>query len=217
MEFFQPILTIREEEVDDFVLTIVEAEAVPSGMFATVAGIEELVGVARKVAKTFYFILHSMTLHEVHDDCNTILVGFVNELLEFFRCTKTATCSKEGAYVVTETTVIGVFLNRHNLEAVVTFLDDTGKHIEAELFVSSYTLSILSHTDMAFVNKERIALGFELRLLPLVFFLWRPNLSRENLGFFVLHYATHPRRNTFAATAFPIYFEFVEVAMLHRL
>ena len=77
------------------VLAIVEAETVPSGMFATVARIEELVGVASKVAKTFYFILNCMTLYEVHDYGNTVLMCFINELLEFFRRTETTAGSEE--------------------------------------------------------------------------------------------------------------------------
>ena len=54
----------------------------------TVAWIEILVGVASQIAQAFHFILDGMALHQVHDDSDTVLVGFINELFEFVGCTR---------------------------------------------------------------------------------------------------------------------------------
>ena len=52
-------------------------------MLAASAGIEELVGVAAVIAESLHLILHSVTVHEVHDNHDACLVRFVNQLLEF--------------------------------------------------------------------------------------------------------------------------------------
>ena len=76
--------------MDDFVLSVVEAKAVPSRMFATVAGIEILVRVAGKVAQAFDLVLDGMALHQVHNDRNAMLVGFINEGFQLFGSATTA-------------------------------------------------------------------------------------------------------------------------------
>ena len=72
------------------ILAVVEAETVPSWMLATVAGIEILVGVARKITKTLNLILHSMAVDNVHNHRNTVLVGGVDKLFQFLWCAETA-------------------------------------------------------------------------------------------------------------------------------
>ena len=60
VELLQPILTVREQEVEHVVLTIVKAERIPCRMLMTITGIEELVGIACKISESLDFILHSM-------------------------------------------------------------------------------------------------------------------------------------------------------------
>ena len=59
-------------------------------MFATVAGIEILVRVAGKVAQAFDLVLDGMALHQVHNDRNAMLVGFINEGFQLFGSATTA-------------------------------------------------------------------------------------------------------------------------------
>lgn len=135
MIFREPKLAVGEEEMNHFILSIVEAKTVPCWMLMTVAWIEILVGVASQIAQAFHFILNGMALHQVHDDSDTVLVGFINELFEFVGRTETAGSCKETAHVIAKTTIIRMFLKGHYLEAVVAFLNDTRQDILAKFIV----------------------------------------------------------------------------------
>ena len=213
VELFQPILAIGEEEVNDFVLAIVEAKAIPSGMLATAARIEELAGVTAEVAQTLYFILNGVALHEVHDNGNAHGVRLVNQLLEFLGSAETTGGCKETAHVVTETAVVGMLLQGHNLETVVTFLSNTREDQFAKLVVRAHLLGILRHTDMAFINKEWIALGSEGFFLEDVGRLGIPYLRREYFGLLILNHAGTPSGNALTAAALPIDLHFVELSV----
>ena len=60
MEFFQPVFAVGQQEVYDFILSVVETERIPCRMFAAVTLIEVLAGIAGKVAQTFHFVLYSV-------------------------------------------------------------------------------------------------------------------------------------------------------------
>ena len=60
VELLQPVLAVGEQEVDDVVLAIVEAERIPCGMLVAVAGIEELIGISTEITKTLHLVLHGM-------------------------------------------------------------------------------------------------------------------------------------------------------------
>ena len=84
----EPELTIGKQEVQHLVLSVVEAQAVPSRMLTTVALIEILAWVTGKVTKTFHLVLHSMTVHDIHDNGNTCFVGSIDEFLQFLGSTE---------------------------------------------------------------------------------------------------------------------------------
>ena len=60
VEFFKPILAVGQKEMEHFVLSVIEAEAVPSRMLVSLARIEILVRVAGKIAQTFQLVLHGV-------------------------------------------------------------------------------------------------------------------------------------------------------------
>ena len=59
-------------------------------MLVAVTGIEILVGVAGQVAQSFHLVLHGMGVYDVHDDGNAVLVGRVDEFLQFLGCAEAA-------------------------------------------------------------------------------------------------------------------------------
>ena len=79
-ELFEPIAAVAEQEVDYFVFAIVEAEAVPLVVVATITGIEILVGVSAEVSKSFVFVFHCVAVNEIHNHGYAHVVGFVDEL-----------------------------------------------------------------------------------------------------------------------------------------
>ena len=59
-------------------------------MLVTVARIEELIRIATEVAESFHLVLHGVRVYDVHDDGNAVLMGGVDEFLQFLGRTETA-------------------------------------------------------------------------------------------------------------------------------
>ena len=100
MEFGEPILTIREQEMYNLVFAIIEAETIPSWMLVAIARIEILVRVASQIAESLHLILHGVRMHDVHNHGDAILMGCVYELLQLFRGTEATAGCKEATYVI---------------------------------------------------------------------------------------------------------------------
>ena len=141
--------------MDNIILAVVEAQAVPGRMFVTVTGIEELIGVAAEIAEAFHFVLDGMAVDDIHDNRQPHFMGGVNELLQIFRRTAAAARGKEGADMVAEAAVIGVLLNRHNLNAVIAVFLYAGQDILGKFLVCTDFFRILCHADMAFIDEQR--------------------------------------------------------------
>ena len=102
-----------------FVLAVVEAQTVPCRVLAATAVMEILITRSVEVAESLQLILYRMAVHEVHDDMNAATVRVVDERFEFVRCTETAAGSEEVRHMVSERAVVRVFLNCHDLHAVI--------------------------------------------------------------------------------------------------
>ena len=145
-----------------------------------------------------------MAVHDVHDDSYSHGVCLVDERLEFLGCAEAAAGCEEATYVVSEATIVRVFLYSHYLDAVVTELGNPGQHVVAELDVCAYLLCVLRHAYVALVYEEWRGLGLELVHLPLVFLLGVPYLYAEEVGVWILHYPVRPGRYALALSAVPM-------------
>ena len=87
--FIEPELTVREQEMEHFVLTVVEAERVPSRVLPTIAVMEILIAGTVKVTESFEFVLNGMAVHEVHDHMHSATMSVVDKGFEFVRRTET--------------------------------------------------------------------------------------------------------------------------------
>ena len=137
----------------------------------------------------------------------------INELLQLFWRTEATAGSKETRHMVTERTIIGVFLDSHHLDAVITILDNTWQNIVLKLCIGTHLLGILSHTYMALIDEQRILLRLEVLLFPLIGFLRVPNLSREYLCLIILYYALTPSRDTLSFPTVPLYLHLVQLTV----
>jgi hypothetical protein len=115
--------------------------------------------------------------------------------------------------MIAEAAIVGVLLNSHNLNTVVSVFDDTRQDVLTKFVVCTYLLCILSHTDMAFVDEQRVGMRSDF-IFKCIRVCRIPNLCREYLGTFVLHYSVGPCRNTFAAASRPVHHELIEVEMV---
>lgn len=78
MEFLQPVLAVTQEEMEHVIFSVIETEAVPSGMFVTVTFIEELIGVAGEVTESFDFILDGVAVDYIHYDGESHLMSGID-------------------------------------------------------------------------------------------------------------------------------------------
>ena len=118
--FVQPELAVTQQEMQYFVLAVVKTQTVPCRVFAAPAVMEILVTCSVEVAQSFQLILDGMAVYQVHDHMHSATMHIVNQRLQFVRRAETTAGSKEIRYMVSETSVVGVFLDGHNLDAVIT-------------------------------------------------------------------------------------------------
>ena len=90
-------------------------------------------------------------MDNIHDNRNPHAMGCINQFFQFFRSTKAGRSGKETGNMVSEATIIGMFLDSHNLYAVVAFLGDTWKNLFLKFLIATDLFLLLRHTDMAFI------------------------------------------------------------------
>ena len=121
--------------------------------------------------------------------------------------------------MVAERAIVRMLLDSHYLYAVIAEFSDTRKNVLTELLVSRNFLGISSHTNVAFVDKERLFFllaVFDIFMFPLKF-RCGPNLCGENLGVIILYDTTSIARDSFAIASIPLNEQFVELSMLHGI
>jgi hypothetical protein len=119
--------------------------------------------------------------------------------------------------MIAETAIVGVLLYGHYLYTVIAFLLDTRQDVETKFLIGAYSLGILSHADMAFVDKQRAGLTLEMAMTEFIRLLRSPNLGAEYLCLVILHYSLGPCRYALSLTALPLHQHLVELAMVHSV
>lgn len=69
--------------------------------------------------------------------------------------------------MITETSIVRMLLDSHDLNTVITGFGYTGKYLFTKLIVSTNLLFLLGHADMTFVNQQRISRRFKCFFLNL--------------------------------------------------
>ena len=203
--------------MNHLVLAIIKAKTIPCRVFASRSRIEELVRITGIVTQTFYFVFHSVAMHQVHNHTNASLVCRVNQLFQLIGRPESAARCKERTYVITKATIIRMLSNRHNLNAVVAIGNYAWQHILAKFVISTYFLGILCHTNVALVDKERSTFRTEVYLFPFISLFRTPYLCAKNLCIFVLHHTLCPCRHAFTLSPIPMNRQFIQVKMLQHL
>lgn len=144
MEILQPVFAVAKQEMHHIVRPIIEAKAVPSRMQSASACMEELRLTSAQIAKPFIGIPYRMAMHQIHNHGNAHLVSLVNKLFELIWCAKTTAWRKEITDMITETTVIRMLLDGHQLQGVVAQSGDAWQDVCPELIVGSDTLSLVA-------------------------------------------------------------------------
>ena len=116
--------------------------------------------------------------------------------------------------MVTETSIVGMLLNSHDLDTVVTICGNAWQHLFTEFGVCAHFLFLRGHADVAFINKQWVDVRTENTLVLETVWLFRiPDLCTEDFCCLVLHHAACPSRDSFTFTTFPMDFQFVKVSV----
>src|SRR5699024_1955507 len=113
--------------------------------------------------------------------------------------------------MIPETPIIRMLLNSHNLNTIISGFRYTRQYFLTELIISAYPFFFLSHTDMTFINHQRISLCTEHLLSKPVRILRLPNLCAEYLCLIILYHTVSPCWYTFSFTAIPTDFQFIQI------
>ena len=186
-------------------------------MFTTCARIEILVRITGKVTQTFHFVFHRMRMDNIHNNGNTHLMSSIDQCFQLIGSTKAGRSCKKAGNMITKTTIIRMFLNSHNLNTVIAFLRYTRKYFFAEFIVSTNLFLPLCHSDMTFINQQRVSSRLECFFLELIWFFRCPDLCTEYLSLFILYYTCSPGRNTFTLSAIPINVQLIQVSVLNGI
>ena len=119
--------------------------------------------------------------------------------------------------MVAEAAIIRMLLNGHDLDTVVPIFHHTWKNLLLKLTVRAHLLLILSHTDVALVDQQRVCARLESAFLELIRLFRCPYLSAEDLGIVILYHTGSPCGDALSIATIPVDMQFIEVAMLQRL
>ena len=144
-------------------------------------------------------------------------MGSINQCFQFVGSSETGRSGEETGYMIPETSIIGMFLDCHNLNTVVSFLSDAWKCFFAEFVISSDLFLLLCHSDMTLVYQQRIGGRLKCFLLEFIGFFRCPYLCTEYLGLFILNDACSPGRDTLTLTTIPIYIQLIQVSMMNGI
>ena len=156
MKFFQPIFTIRQQKTDHFIFSIIEATGIPQSMFTPFTRIKILVIISGKTTQSFGFILDCMRMHKIHDHTDTVSMCLIDQTFQVVGCSESGTDRIKIRYLIAERTIIGMFLNPHQLNHIVPQIYNPGQYISPEFIKRRHPAILHAHTDMSFVNQRML-------------------------------------------------------------
>ena len=115
--------------------------------------------------------------------------------------------------MISEASIVGMLLDSHYLNTVVSIGSDAWQDLFAEFSVASHLLLLSSHTDVAFIDEQRVDLRTECLMLEFVGSPRCPHLCTEDFVYWVLYHPACTGGDALSLASFPANFQFVEVAM----
>lgn len=116
-------------------MTVVEEPAVPLLVSAPCTLVEVLVISAVELVQRIKDILGGVTVDNIKKNHESHTVGSIDKLLQVLWGAITAASCKEIVDLITETGIVGVLHDSHELDDIVTESLDPGKHVLGEFFV----------------------------------------------------------------------------------
>jgi len=135
VEIVHPVTQIAQQKSQNLVATIVEQSAIPQ-LMGSLWSRMEIAGVgAIEFIQAIQHILGGVTVNHIQKHHNSKTVCSIDELFQVIGGTISAACSKEAVDLVTETCIVCMLHDRHELNDIVPQMLDSRQHILCELLV----------------------------------------------------------------------------------
>ncbi len=212
--FLEPVFAVGEQEMEHFILAVVETQRIPCRMLAArTVGVEIQIVASVEQAYALVFVLHGMTVNDIHYHRYTLAVGLVDKFFQVVGRTETARGGKEIGHMIAKRTVIGMLLNGHNLNGVVAVGNYSRKHLGAEFVVRTHAFCLLCHAYMTLIYEQWRCIGHEVGITPLKCCSGRPHSCRENVCVGVLHHMCGIGRYALAMPSGPLHEHLVKLSV----
>lgn len=153
-----PETKIAQEEPEHFMVSIVEQTTIPLVVTALTTLMEVQVISAIELIDTIRNILRSMAVHHIKQNNQAHAMRSINELLQILRGPIATASSKEVVHLVTETGVVRMLHNGHQLDSIVAQTLNARQHVLRELFVSGHPCIRGRDTNVSLVDTQALGL-----------------------------------------------------------
>ncbi len=171
---------------------------------------------AVQTSQTLILVFNRVGMDNIHNHRDAELMGVVDKALKVFGSSETRRGGKETRHMIAERPVVGMLLDSHNLDGVITVGGNAGEHLVAEFLVCPHTLTLLCHTDMAFIDKQRAGVGHEIVDIPFERGVV-PHLRREDMCVLILHHTVGISRDTQPLPPVPMHAHLIELPVMHHI
>ena len=131
---------------------------------------------------------------------NPHTVSSIDQHFQLLRRTKPGGCGKEIGHLVAKRGIVRVLHNGHNLDGIIAQRLDFRQDMHPEFLISAYLSVLLSHTDVALVDKQ-LLLGLKFTVRPCKFRFRVPNHAVPLDGHRVLLHPVDIQRNPLQLSA----------------
>lgn len=164
---------VAQKETQNFIAAIVKQPRVPKLMASLLALVEIEVICAVKLVETVLDILAGVRVDNVQEHLDAHSVGSVNELHQVLWRTITTRHGEKVGDLVSKGRIVGVLLDGHELDGIVSELLDAREDIGGKLLKLTHAGLGRADADMGFVQADRLGLWWS-RILELVLLWWVP-------------------------------------------
>jgi hypothetical protein len=165
-----PEAQIAKEEAQNFMATVVEQPAVPQLVSTLGTLVEVQVVAVIEHVEAIQYVLRRMTVHHIQQNCNAHTVGSIYQLLQIVWEAVPTACREEAIDLVSETGIVRMLHDCHQLDSVVSQMLNSRKDVLCELLVGGYSWFWRRDSDVSFIDSRALGLGRPL-VLPHVF-MW---------------------------------------------
>ncbi len=158
MIFVEPEKRVRDQEIAHLAASIIKNERPPILMFA-LAGIHVLIEIGAVEFGQRVRVFRKMCRHPVHDDCDSRLMTFVDEVAQFVRCSVAAGRRIIICNLIPPGAFKRMLCDREQFDVGVTHLQHIGQQRLGQLEITQWPISFfrlpLPRTEVNFVNADR--------------------------------------------------------------